>query len=214
MSSANIRQLLRARASQAGLSIDDPLLDQLHAYLNLLSRWNTRINLTGFSLSPPTAQAIDRLLIEPLQLAQALKYPLATWVDLGSGGGSPAIPIQLYKPATSLVLVESKARKAAFLREATRELQLSQVRVEVTRIESIDSSHQLAGTADLVTIRAVSLSKSILAALRALLRTGGCAALLGSVHSKAGVRLAEAGFQVTPNVDLRFGVEAVLASKA
>src|SRR5215470_13042507 len=127
MTSPSVRLQLSNRIAAAGLEVDDTLLDGLQTYFNLLARWNNRINLTGFSLNRPTAQAIDRLLVEPLLIAGVLGNTPAVWFDLGSGGGSPAIPIQLYKPAGLLVLVESKSRKAAFLREVTRQLQLEQV---------------------------------------------------------------------------------------
>jgi len=91
----------------------------------------------------------------------------STW---GSGGGSPAIPFKLYKPAKLLVLVESKSRKAAFLREVARELHLAEVEVEVIRIESIASTYRLAGRADRVTIRAVRLSEALFQTVRSLLR--------------------------------------------
>jgi 16S rRNA (guanine527-N7)-methyltransferase len=196
MSSIHTRSLLSSRATAAGLSIDDPLLDRLQTYLSLLARWNLRVNLTGFDLDQPTVQAVDRLLIEPLLIARALKYPLEVWFDLGSGGGSPAIPIQLLRPAQILVLVESRGRKAAFLREVAREMNLRQVEVEATRIESIAASHRLAGTADLVTIRAVKHSDDVFDAIRDLLQSGGQAALIGSKSEMA----VPVGLQVAQSV--------------
>jgi len=193
MNSTEFSSLLLSRANAAGLSIDENLNDRLWTYFKLLAHWNARINLTGFSLDRPTARSIDRLLIEPLQVAQALKYPVDVWLDLGSGGGSPAIPIQLYKPANALVLVESKGRKAAFLREIARELHLAEVEVEVTRIESITSAYRLAGKADLVTVRAVRPSVDMFVAVRSLLRTEGRVAIIGSKTDDFAI---PAGFRV------------------
>jgi 16S rRNA (guanine527-N7)-methyltransferase len=198
MNSTEFRGLLSSRATAARLSITEDLLDRLEIYFKLLAHWNARINLTGFSLDQPTARAVDRLLIEPLQIARTLTYPIDVWLDLGSGGGSPAIPIQLCNPAKLLVLVESKGRKAAFLREVARELRLTEVEVEVTRIESITSHYRLAGTADLVTVRAVRPSEAMFVTLRCLLRAGGRAALIAS---KADERVVPAGFQVVPIVE-------------
>lgn len=196
MNSAEFSSLLLSRATVARLSIDEDLLDRLRTYFKLLAHWNTRINLTGFSLDPPTARSVDRLLIEPLRIARTLKYPLDVWLDLGSGGGSPAIPIQLYRPANVLVLVESKGRKAAFLREVARELRLTEVEVEVTRIESITPNYRFAGRADLVTVRAVRPSVAIFVAVRGLLRSGGRVVLIGSKTDDFAV---PAGFQVASN---------------
>jgi 16S rRNA (guanine527-N7)-methyltransferase len=211
MSSSEFRALLSTRAAAAGLSIDENLIDRLGTYFALLAHWNARINLSGFSLKRPTAQAVDRLLIEPLIIAQTLKHAVDIWLDLGSGGGSPAIPIQLYKPANVLVLVESKSRKAAFLREVARELGLNEVEVEVTRIESITSAHRLAGKADFVTVRAVRPSMPMFGAVHSLLRTAGRVALIGS---KIGKLPVPEGFQVVPMIELAPIDSLVMLSKA
>jgi len=200
MKSTEFSSLLLSRATAACLSIDEDLLDRLGTYFKLLAHWNARINLTGFSLEQPTARSVDRLLIEPLQIARTLTYPLDVWLDLGSGGGSPAIPIQLYRPADLLVLVESRGRKAAFLREVARELSLREVQVEVIRIESITPMYRLAGKADLVTVRAIRPSIAVFQAVRNLLQTGGRVAMIGS---KADELVVPAGFQVAPTVEFR-----------
>jgi 16S rRNA (guanine527-N7)-methyltransferase len=210
MSETELRELLVRRANAVDLSIDDVLLDRLQAYFKLLAHWNTRINLTGFPLDQPTGDAVDRLLIEPLITARSLPHPVSVWFDLGSGGGSPAIPIQLYRPAKTLVLVESKGRKAAFLREVARVLSLDSVEVESNRIESIAVSHPLAATADLVTIRAVRPSDDVLKAVRRLLRFGGRAAFIGSAVDASA---APEGFQVVPVTDPASSGSLLLLSK-
>jgi 16S rRNA (guanine527-N7)-methyltransferase len=58
-------------------------------------------------------------------------------MDIGSGGGSPAIPLKLCAPAASLTMVEAKARKSAFLREAIRALRLDRSSVETARYEEL-----------------------------------------------------------------------------
>jgi 16S rRNA (guanine527-N7)-methyltransferase len=211
MNSTEFRNLLSTRATAARLSIDEDLLDRLETYFKLLAHWNVRINLTGFALDQPTAQAVDRLLIEPLLIVRALNYPLDVWLDLGSGGGSPAIPIQLCRPAKLLVLVESKGRKAAFLREVAREMQLTEVAVEVRRIESITSGYRLAGTADLVTVRAVRPSEAMFAAFRNLLRVGGQAAIIGSDVDELTV---PQGFQIAQIIEFREANSLMMLSKA
>ena len=73
--------------------------DSLDAYYRLLARWNRTINLTALSLDPLADEALDRLFIEPLAAAPYIREaldvtPLSVWFDLGSGGGSPAIPLK------------------------------------------------------------------------------------------------------------------------
>jgi 16S rRNA (guanine527-N7)-methyltransferase len=210
MNQDDVRSLLLKRAAAADLAVDDRLVDRLETYFQLLARWNARINLTGFSLKYPTDQAIDRLIVEPLLVARYLKYPVGVWFDLGSGGGSPAIPIQLDRPAEVLVLVESKERKAAFLREVTRSMRLEQVEVECARIESIATDHRLAGTADLVTIRAVRPSEAVIASTHRLLRVGGQAALIGSKPARA---FHPQGFEVMPTTEATSRISLTLLSR-
>lgn len=177
------RRILRERASISEVSLDEPVEEKLAAYFRLLAHWNTRINLTSLPLEPPTPQAIDRLFIEPLMAASLVKSNVSLWFDLGSGGGSPAIPLQVVHPARRLVMVESRDRKAAFLREVVRELPVLGAEVEVSRIESVAGEPRNAGTADLVTVRAVRMEPSLIGWIQTLLRFGGQAILFGAETS-------------------------------
>ena len=79
-------------------------------------------------------------------------------------------------------MVESKERKAAFLREAVRELELAGAEVLATRIEAVVDDVRNRGKADLVTVRAVRLSAPLFSQLDSLLRPGGQAALFGTTQ--------------------------------
>lgn len=180
MSTEAFRELLEARADAAGIVLASELADKLQAYYALLAHWNNRINLTSLALEPPTAQTVDRLFLEPLIAASLVAPHVAVWFDLGTGGGSPAIPLQLAHPAKRLIMVESRDRKAAFLREAIRELSLTGSEVEVSRIEVVARNQHSAGIADLVTVRAVKMAASLYSDIQALLRFGGQAVLFGA----------------------------------
>jgi 16S rRNA (guanine527-N7)-methyltransferase len=180
MSTEVFRQLLEARAHAAGIVLASELADKLQAYYQLLAHWNNRINLTSLALEPPTAQTVDRLFLEPLIAAPLIATHVAVWFDLGTGGGSPAIPLQLAHPAKRLIMVESRDRKAAFLREVIRELSLTGSEVEVSRIEVVARNPHNAGIADIVTVRAVRIAASLYSDIQALLRFGGQAVLFGA----------------------------------
>jgi 16S rRNA (guanine527-N7)-methyltransferase len=177
----SVAALLRQRAELAGVAFGEEVAQKLESYFTLLARWNRTINLTSLPLEPPTAAAIDRLLIEPLTAIPLLSASADVWFDLGSGGGSPAIPMQIAR-ARHLRMVESKERKAAFLREAIRELELSGAEVLATRIEALVEDAGNRATADLVTVRAVRLSAPLFSQLDSLLRPGGQAALFGTTQ--------------------------------
>ena len=100
----------RAKAADVALSID--LAEKLGTYYQLLTKWNAKINLTAFRLTPEgDDQAIDRLLIEPVAAARYVPDNARTLLDAGSGGGSPALPLKLASRNLSLRMVEVKTRK-------------------------------------------------------------------------------------------------------
>lgn len=152
--------------------MDEELAARLTAYYELLSRWNRKINLTA--LDDPD-EAIDRLLLEPIAASRTL-VPLATppqLLDVGSGGGSPAIPLALSLGSdTSLTMVEAKARKSAFLREAIRQLGLTAV-VETSRYEELLGRPEMLERFSLLSVRAVRVEPRVLMTLQAFLRPGG-----------------------------------------
>jgi 16S rRNA (guanine527-N7)-methyltransferase len=146
------------------------LADKLAAYHELLSRWNRKINLTALD---DLDESVDRLLVEPLSAARHIQGSAARLLDVGSGGGSPAIPFKLAVPALSLTMVEAKTRKSAFLREAIRELELGDTSVETTRYEELLARPELHEAYDLLSTRAVRVEASTLFTLQAFLSPGG-----------------------------------------
>jgi 16S rRNA (guanine527-N7)-methyltransferase len=165
-------RLLR-RARRAGITVGPGLAVRLEIYFRLLENWNRKINLTGFNLSEPTPETLDRLLIEPLVAARHVPPGAARMLDVGSGGGSPAIPIALATPSIRLLMVESKTRKSVFLREAIRALALQGADVAASRYEELLTRPELHEAHDLVTIRAVRVEPRLLSNLQAFLKPGG-----------------------------------------
>ena len=158
------------RANRARLSIDSPLQEALAAYVDLLMRWNRRLNLTGLT---DDDDGIDRLVIEPLVAAQRLPMPDAVVTDIGSGGGSPAVPMKLAAPSVRLRMVESRTRKAAFLREVVRRLGLEETAVEACRFEELADREELAARSDVVSVRAVRTDARMLRRIGPLVKTDG-----------------------------------------
>jgi 16S rRNA (guanine527-N7)-methyltransferase len=172
----DFRTRLLRRAAKCGLFLPDDLADQLIVYYELLSRWNRKINLT--SLDNPD-EAIDRLLLEPVLAVR--HFPAADMtsvrhlriMDIGSGGGSPAIPMKLAAPTATLTMVEVKARKSAFLREAIRVLELDNSGVETNRYEELLSRPELHEAFGVLSLRAVRVEVRTLLTLQAFVRPGG-----------------------------------------
>jgi 16S rRNA (guanine527-N7)-methyltransferase len=168
-----IREKLAKRARKAGLNLPKSTISRLEAYFELLKKWNQKVSLTSLPIAQEGEEALDRLLIEPALAAGFLPTSSAVLIDIGSGGGSPAIPMKLVAPGIALRMIESKTRKAAFLREAVRHLDLAGTTVEAARVEELLIRPELHEAADVVTVRAVRIEKKLLSEIQAFLKPGG-----------------------------------------
>lgn len=181
MTRAQFRTRLLRRARLVDISLDQDALDRLEVYFSLLTKWNNTINLTSLPLDTLTNAAVDRLLVEPLAATRYVSDSSLAWVDVGSGGGSPAIPIKILRPLASLTMIESKARKAAFLNQVVRTLRLRDVRVENQRFEEYATSARF--DVNLLTLRAVKANARFFAVSHQLLTNGARLMIFGSAPS-------------------------------
>ena len=164
------RRRVERRLKKAGLEPSAHVVDQLVDYLVLLERWNTRMNLTA--LDRPD-DAVDRLLVEPLLAAREITSGAKSLIDIGSGGGSPAIPLKVARPDLALTLVEAKTRKSVFLREVVRHLALTDCQVETTRFEQLLTRPAFLESMDVLSLRAVRVEMQELRTLQAFIVRGG-----------------------------------------
>jgi 16S rRNA (guanine527-N7)-methyltransferase len=179
VTSGQFAQRLSERLNLASVEISDSQFGQLERYYELLRRWNRRVNLTSLELDSYAAETLDRLLIEPLVAASLLDdfTEARELVDLGSGGGSPGIPLAIVRPALRLTLVESRERKSAFLREACRFASLPYADVLTRRAE--DMADEYFGRADVVSVRALRIDDALAGLVRRLLNARGCLLTFG-----------------------------------
>ena len=165
------------------MQVPAEVVELLEAYFRLLAKWNVKINLTALPLQGPTDETFDRLFVEPLVAATAIPNTSGVWFDLGSGGGSPALPLKVVRQELSLTLVESKTRKAAFLREAVRSLALPATDVVNARFDELPMA--IRHTANLVTARAVRPDATLFNASAELLKPGGRLFLFGKLSTNS-----------------------------
>lgn len=171
MSEQRFVEILAHSIERANLDVSDGARAALAAYLTLLSRWNRKINLTAFDLDDPTDQAMERLVIEPLRASRLITDRDRSLVDIGSGGGSPAVPLAIQCRHVRLTMIEVRERKAAFLREAVRTIGLD-ASVEARRFEEVVKSWP-AARVDVISCRAVRPDEELWDGIDGLLaRTG------------------------------------------
>ena len=164
---------LSRRITKAGGKASSAQVTNLAAYVELLARWNKKINLTALPVEPLSDEAADRLIVEPVLGARRLRPSEKFVIDVGTGGGSPAIPLAIMSPDVRLVMVEVKVRKCAFLREVVRQLGLKGTGVENCRVEELLARSEYHEAVDVVTVRAVRPDRRLLMAIQAFLKPGG-----------------------------------------
>jgi len=166
------------RFEQHGIALRPEQQAALQTYLGLLTKWNKTLNLTALKLDPLADEAIDRLLVEPVRAAQfvsGIGDPAVggMLVDVGSGSGSPAIPLKISVPSVGLVMVESRIRKSAFLRDAVRLVGLERAEVQAVRLEQMVSEPRFRESASWVSVRAVRADSGLWEAISAILAPSG-----------------------------------------
>ena len=186
-------------SSQAPL--DSETAGLFEDYCVLLQRWNARTNLTAIREEDGI---LRQHFAECIAAARALPSDSGTLLDFGSGAGFPGIPIALCRPEIHVTLAESQGKKAAFLREAIRVLDLS------TQVYS-DRAEKLGKTFDLVALRAVDKMEEAVEAATALVRPGGWLVLLVTVGTQAGLQsVAGPEFTWAEPVSLPGGEDRIL----
>ena len=204
MDNDRLAELLRPFSADTELS--PHLLDQLRSYLGLLLRWNARVNLTGVR---DPEQIVTRHFGESLFAAGVLRAGRPTseaLADVGSGAGFPGIPIKLAMPDIELTLIESQNKKATFLREVLRALNLPGANVFCGRAE------EWKDTADIVTLRAVEqFERALPVASRLVANEGKLALLIGAGQVDAARQLLSHGWSWADPVEIPMSDARVVA---
>jgi 16S rRNA (guanine527-N7)-methyltransferase len=159
-----------AHLLQPFIDLDGSQLHFISIYIDLLLKWNARINLTA--IREPN-EIVQRHFGESLFAAKyLLEQRPQTAIDLGSGAGFPGVPFAMLAPDVQVTLIESQQKKATFLKELIHVLELKNVTVFSDRAESYPE------TADLVMLRAVEKFEQALHVGIGLTKQGGRIALL------------------------------------
>ena len=163
---------LTADAAQLDLLLDDAQLERLQRYAVLLMRWSKVHNLTAIDSSDDVT---THHLLDSLAVAAPLRTLLggrgdARLLDVGSGGGLPAIPLAIALPELAVTALDKVGKKVAFLTQARVELGLRNFEAIHARVEVWRPAQPF----DVITSRAFSALDEFVTLTRHLLRPGGC----------------------------------------
>lgn len=185
MEASNLRELLAPFVPATEL--DSALLVLIQIHLDLLIRWNQRINLTSIRSSE---EMVTRHFGESLFAARQLfrRDSQSDVFDFGSGAGFPGLPMKYWAPQLQLTLMEGHGKKATFLREVVRALHLPDVNVINARAEAYS------GRASVVVMRAVEkFDQSLVAAAHLLAPGGRLGVLIGEAQRERALAILPPG---------------------
>lgn len=128
----HLTEVLSTGSRSLGLELSGVELTALEQHLHLLAKWNAKLNLVG----PGTIESwAARHTLDSLAVAEWIRDGAAV-VDVGSGAGFPGIPCAVVRPAATLVLIEPRAKRAAFLQSVIAATGLRNATVHMARAES------------------------------------------------------------------------------
>ena len=136
---------------EAGIKISDEQLNMFSAYKDLLKTYNDRFNLTAIT---EDEEIIKKHFIDSVLYCDKLKGK--TLIDVGSGGGFPAVPIKIMRPDIEVTMLEATGKKCMFLSEVVKELNLTGVTVINNRAEELAKDIKYRESFDICTARVVA----------------------------------------------------------
>lgn len=152
-----MRRLIQG-LSELGLELSSTQTKQFELYYQELLEWNTRINLTSITdyEEVQIKHFFDSITVTLALAKQEMDKPDLSIIDIGTGAGFPGLPLKILLDQSRLVLLDSIAKKAAFLRHISQQLKLSNVEVVTGRAEEIARLPSYRQQFDLVVSRAVA----------------------------------------------------------
>ncbi|WP_397379016.1 16S rRNA (guanine(527)-N(7))-methyltransferase RsmG [Pseudomonas sp.] len=129
-------------ALELGVELSAQQHEQLLAYLALLIKWNKAYNLTA--VRDPD-EMVSRHLLDSLSVVPFVSEAGDNWLDVGSGGGMPGIPLAILFPERQFTLLDSNGKKTRFLTQVKLELQLANLQVIHSRVEAFTPAVPFSG---------------------------------------------------------------------
>src|SRR5580698_5469819 len=125
---------IRRALSEFKVAVDDVKIAQIQHYMALLLKWNDAMNLTAIR---DPLEILYRHFCESMFAASLIPVGGGRLADVGSGGGFPGLPLKIARPDLDVCLIDSNVKKATFLAEVVRELDLPGARELVSRYEEL-----------------------------------------------------------------------------
>ena len=162
---------LRAAAEAASLSLSEEQILKFTRYDALLVDWNERMNLTA--ITEPRDVAVKHMVDSLTAYDAALFSGAPTVIDVGTGAGFPGIPLKIFDPSIRLTLMDSLAKRLAFLEAVVADLGLTGVTCVHARAEDAAHEPQRRERYDIAVSRAVARLPVLLEYTLPFVKKGG-----------------------------------------
>ena len=126
--------------AQAEIQLTDLQKDQLIQLVQLLNKWNKAYNLT--SVRDPQEMLVKHIL-DSIVVSPYLQGD--RFIDVGTGPGLPGLPLAIINPTKQFVLLDSLGKRISFIRNAVRELGLTNVEPVLSRVEEYQPEQKFDG---------------------------------------------------------------------
>ncbi len=183
-----IENQLKSGIAELGLNVDDSQIEKLLDFLALLKKWNSSFNLSGVS---DIESMVSLHLLDSLAINAHLNGE--TFIDFGSGGGLPGIPLAILNPDRKFILIDSNGKKTRFLFQVKTELALGNVSVENCRIEHYQNKQQI----DMVMCRAFSTLEDAVNKLQPILSKDCSLLAMKGIYPEGEISTLPEGFEVS-----------------
>jgi 16S rRNA (guanine(527)-N(7))-methyltransferase RsmG len=147
---------------ESGIQRDSEAGMRMRTYLALLEKWNSTINLTAST----EWSAIQALFLEAIRASAFYPGGAVAHLDIGSGGGFPAIPLRILQPSMQLELVESRGKRCVFLETVVNALEFREAVIHNRRLDALLQRVGKEKVWDCVSWKAIKLESSDLDMLR------------------------------------------------
>ena len=129
-------------AQQLNVALSEQQQEQLLQYFGLLIKWNKAYNLTAVR-NPD--EMVSRHLLDSLSVVEYVQLYGDNWLDVGSGGGMPGVPLAIMFPERKFTLLDSNGKKTRFLTQVKLELKLDNLEVIHSRVEAYTPEQAFSG---------------------------------------------------------------------
>jgi 16S rRNA (guanine527-N7)-methyltransferase len=181
-----LRELLISGAKKLGIQLDDNQIVSIEWLLEHLIETNQRFNLTAIKTRE---EIVVKHFLDSWSCCLDIKKP-GSLIDIGSGAGFPGLAIKIVQPEIDITMVEVIQKKAGFIEECIRGMNLTGIQVTVGRAEELGRKEGWRGYFDYATCRAVGHLSIVAEYCLPLLKIGGL--LIAQKGTEVNVEVAEA----------------------